>query len=155
MSTRARRLGGALSMLALLALIAAALASAASPPAPVGPAKPGKITKVGQSSSERADRGRQVHAIGYRLTHSSHRPQDVAGHRASWDGVLVHTIGIVRNGADAVDPRLLRERAEARRAGPGAAPPERAPAPDQVREHRQCRRLLSRRTATTGSWAGS
>ena len=53
MSTRARLLGGALSLLALLALTAAGLASAASPPPPVGPAKPGKMTRVGAERSRR------------------------------------------------------------------------------------------------------
>src|SRR5690242_8403120 len=51
MSRRARRLGGALSLLALLSLVAAALASAGSPPGtPISGTSPGKIRKVGQSN---------------------------------------------------------------------------------------------------------
>ena len=98
MSTRARRLGGALSMLALLALIAAALASAASPPPPLRAAKPGKITKVGQSAPGAPTAARQVHAIGYRLTAQLAPTGTTSQATGKWDGVLVHTIGIVRNG---------------------------------------------------------
>ncbi len=100
MSSRAGRLGGALSLLALFALTAAALATASSPPAPVGPAKPGKVHKVGQSDprSGTASPG-AVHAVGYRLTAKLTPSAGSSTASGRWDGVLVHTVGTVKSGA--------------------------------------------------------
>jgi len=100
MSRRARLFGGALSLLALLALTAAGLASASSPPGtPIQGSQPGKIRNVGQNNPAAPTKSAGIHAIGYRLTANlaptGNAPQAASG---KWDGVLVHTVGVVKNG---------------------------------------------------------
>src|SRR6478672_7847247 len=131
MSTRARRLGGALSMLALLALIAAAFASAATPPPPLRAAKPGKVTKVGQSNPSAPTAAGQVHAIGYRLTAQLAPTGTTSQATGKWDGVLVHTIGIVRNGRMPSIPGCSVS--APRPGGPGQAPPRQSGLPHQIK----------------------
>jgi hypothetical protein len=98
MSSRARRLGGALSLLALLSLVAAALASASSPPPPITQTSPGKVRKVGQSDPKAPTNAPAAHAIGYRLSAKLAPSSSTSSATGRWDGVLVHTIGTVRNG---------------------------------------------------------
>lgn len=99
MSMRARRLGGAFSLLALLALVAAGLATAASPPPPAGPAKPGKVRRVGQSDPTHATSAGSTHAIGYQLSAKLIPSSTSSTASGRWDGVLVHTVGTVKAGA--------------------------------------------------------
>jgi len=132
MSTRAGRLGGALSLLALLALTAAGLAAASSPPgAPVKGSTPGKITKVGQADPKATAAPPATHAIGYRLAAKlapSSSTSSAAGH---WDGVLVHTIGTVRSGSM---PSVPGCSVTAPRPGqPGQAPPRASGIPHQIK----------------------
>jgi hypothetical protein len=131
MSTRARRLGGALSLLALLALAAAAVASATSPPAPVGPAKPGKIRNVGQSSPSAPTTAGQVRPIGYRLSAQLAPAASTSQATGRWDGVLVHTIGTVRNGAMPSIPGCSVSAPKP--GGPGQAPPRQSGLPHQIK----------------------
>jgi hypothetical protein len=98
MSTRARLLGGALSLLALLALTAAGLASAASPPPPLGKAKSGKVTKVGQTTPGAAAPAGSINAVGYRLSANLTPASSTSSASGQWHGVLIHTVGVVRNG---------------------------------------------------------
>jgi hypothetical protein len=133
MSSRARLFGGALSLLALLALTAAALASASSPPgSPVNGTKPGKITKVGQSNpATPSTSAGAVHAIGYRLTAklapTGNAPAAATG---QWDGVLVHTVGVVRNGQM---PSVPGCSVTAPRPGGGQAPPRQQGIPHRIK----------------------
>lgn len=133
MSRRARRLGGALSLLALLALVAATLAQAGSPPAPITATSPGKLQKVGQSNPTAPTQAAgSVHAIGYRLTAklapTGNAPSSATGH---WDGVLVHTIGVVKNGQMPSVPGCSVTAPKA--GGPGQAPPRQSGLPHQIK----------------------
>lgn len=99
MSSRARRLGGALSLLALLSLVAAALASAGSPPGtPISGTTPGKVKKVGQTDPKTLTTAPATHAIGYRLSAKLAPSSSTSSATGRWDGVLVHTTGTVKNG---------------------------------------------------------
>jgi hypothetical protein len=118
-------------MLALLALIAAALASAASPPPPVGPAKPGKITKVGQSNPNAPTTRNPVRPIGYRLTAQLAPSGTTSQAKGQWDGVLVHTVGVVRNGAMPSIPGCSVS--APKKGGPGQAPPRQSGLPHQIK----------------------
>ncbi len=130
MSTRARLLGGALSLLALLALTAAGLASAASPPPPVGPAKPGKVTRIGQTAPAPAAAG-SVHAIGYRLSAKLAPASSTSAASGHWDGVLVHTVGVVQNG---VMPSIAGCSVTSPKAGgPGQSPPRQSGIPHRIK----------------------
>jgi hypothetical protein len=133
MGRRARLFGGALSLLALLALTAAALATASTPPgAPVNGTKPGKITKVGQSTPSAPRSAGSVHAIGYRLTAklapSSSAPQAATG---QWDGVLVHTVGVVHNGQMPSVPGCSVTGPKP--GGPGQSPPRQQGIPHKIK----------------------
>jgi len=99
MSTRARRLLGALSMLALLALAGAALATADTNP-PVtgtGTQKTGKLHKAGQGTPAASAPKNAVPMQAYRLFATLSGTDTAATGR--WDGYLVHTNGVVQNGA--------------------------------------------------------
>jgi hypothetical protein len=134
MSSRAGLFGGALSLLALLALTAAGLAAASSPPgSPVNGTKPGKITKVGQSNpAAPSTAAGSVHAIGYRLTAklapTGNAPAQATG---QWDGVLVHTVGIVHNGQMPSVPGCSVT--GPRPGGPGQAPPRQQGIPHRIK----------------------
>jgi CHRD domain-containing protein len=133
MSRRARRLGGALSLLALLALVAATLAQAGSPPAPITSTSPGKLQKVGQSNPNAPTQAASpVRAIGYRLAAklapTGNAPSSATGH---WDGVLVHTIGVVRNGQMPSVPGCSVTAPKP--GGPGQAPPRQSGLPHQIK----------------------
>jgi hypothetical protein len=131
MSTRARRLGGALSLLTLLALTAAGLATASSPPGtPVSGTQPGKITKVGQSNPAAPSTQRPIHAIGYRLTAALAPTSDTSQATGRWDGVLVHTVGIVHNGQMPSIPGCSVS--APRPGGPGQAPPRQSGLPHRI-----------------------
>jgi hypothetical protein len=134
MSTRARLLGGALSLLALLALSAAGLASAAAPPPPtrqVGPAQPGKLTKVGQTAPGAAATPHAVIPVGYRLTADLTPSSSTSTATGRWIGILVHTVGIVRNGAM---PSVAGCTVTAPKAGgPGQAPPRKSGQPHRIK----------------------
>jgi hypothetical protein len=118
-------------MLALLALIAAAFATAATPPPPLRAAKPGKVTKVGQSNPSAPTAAGQVHAIGYRLTAQLAPTGTTSQATGKWDGVLVHTIGIVRNGKMPSIPGCSVS--APRPGGPGQAPPRQSGLPHQIK----------------------
>lgn len=134
MSRRARRLGGALSLLALLALVAATLAQAGSPPGqPITSTTPGKLHKVGQTNPNAPTAApTAVHAIGYRLTAklapTTNAPTSATG---QWDGVLVHTIGVVKNGQLPSVPGC--KVTAPRPGGPGQAPPRQSGLPHQIK----------------------
>jgi CHRD domain-containing protein len=133
MSRRAGLLGGALSLLALLALSMAGLATASSPPGtPINGTKPGKITKVGQTNpGAPTNAPRAANAIGYRLTAklapTGNAPAAATGH---WDGVLVHTVGIVKNGQMPSVPGCSVS--APRPGGPGQAPPRQSGLPHRI-----------------------
>jgi hypothetical protein len=130
MSTRARLLGGALSLLALLGLTTVGLASAASPPPPFGPAKPGKVTRVGQTAPAPAAPG-SVHALGYRLSAKLAPASSASAASGQWDGVLIHTVGIVRNGAM---PSIAGCSVTSPKAGgPGQSPPRQSGMPHRIK----------------------
>lgn len=107
MSSRARRVGGALLLLALLSLVAAAFAWAGSPPAPItqttpmGQAPPGKLRKVGQSTPTAPAPSR---LLGYRLTAKLSPSSSTSTATGHWAGILVHVFGPVRNGQMASVP---------------------------------------------------
>jgi hypothetical protein len=133
MSTRARLLGGALSLLALLALTAAGLATAASPPPPtrqVGPAKPGKVTRVGQTAPGVATPA-GVHIVGYRFSADLTPSTSTSKATGRWVGILVHTIGVVHNGAVASIAGCTVTTPKA--GGPGQAPPRRSGLPHRIK----------------------
>src|SRR5262249_25849501 len=103
-STRARLLGGALSLLALLALTAAGLASAASPPPPstqgklAGPAKPGQMTRIGQTTPGTAAAAGSINAVGYRFSANLTPSSSTSAATGRCIGGLIHTVGVVPNG---------------------------------------------------------
>jgi hypothetical protein len=135
MSTRAGRLGGALSLLALLALSAAGFASASSPPgSPVNGSSPGKITKVGQSNpTAPATAAGSTHAIGYRLA-AKLTPSSTSSTAAGrWDGVLVHTIGTVKNGQMPSIPGCSVTSPKPGHPGQPGSPPRASGAPHQIK----------------------
>jgi len=100
MSRRAGFLGGALLLLALLALTAAGIATASpSPGQPVNSSRPGKVSKVGQSNpAASSSSAGAVHAVGYRLTAKLAPASNTSQATGRWDGVLIHTVGLVHNG---------------------------------------------------------
>jgi hypothetical protein len=134
MSRRAGFLGGALSLLALLALTAAGIASANSPPGtPVTGTTPGKIQKVGQSNpGAPSTSAGPVHAIGYRLAAKlapmGNAPSQATGH---WDGVLIHTVGVVKNGQMPSIPGCSVT--GPKQGGPGQAPPRQSGIPHRIK----------------------
>jgi hypothetical protein len=132
MSTRAGRLGGALSLLALLALTAAGLAAASSPPGtPVQGSTPGKVQKVGQSDPKATTAPHAVNAIGYRLTAKLAPSSSTSTATGHWDAVLVHTVGVVKSGSM---PSVPGCSVTAPRPGqPGAAPPRASGLPHQIK----------------------
>jgi hypothetical protein len=133
MSRRARRLGGALSLLALLALGAASLATAGSPPAPIGPSKPGKIRLIGTSGAAGTASAGAVHAIGYRLT-AKLAPSSASSSAAGrWDGVLVHTVGAVKSGAMPSAPGCSVTAPKPGAPGNPGSPPRQSGVPHQIR----------------------
>ena len=87
MSRRARRLGGALSLLALLALAAAGLATAGSAPSP---AQPGKVSST---PTHAAASPAMVPAIAIRLTAKLAPASGASAPSGRWDGLLAHTFG--------------------------------------------------------------
>ncbi len=119
-------------LLALLSLVAAALASAGSPPgSPISGTSPGKVKKVGQSNPNAPTKPAAVHAVGYRLTAklAPSSTSSTAGGR--WDGVLVHTIGTVRNGQMPSIPGCSVTGPKP--AGPGQAPPRQQGVPHTIK----------------------
>jgi hypothetical protein len=95
MSKRARRLGGALSVLALLSLVAAVLASAATGP-PLVP-KPGKVRLVGQSSPTPVAIG-PTHVLAYVFSAKLTPTGASSSAGGQWLGMLIHSFGPVQNG---------------------------------------------------------
>ena len=132
MSSRARRLGGALSLLALLSLVAAALASAGSPPGtPISGTSPGKVRKVGQSNPKAPTQPAAIHAVGYRLTAKLAPSSTSSNATGRWDGVLVHTIGTVHNGQMPSAPGCTVS--GPKRGGPGQSPPRQQGIPHTIK----------------------
>lgn len=131
MSKRASRLGGALSALALLALVAAGLATAASPPPPARATTPGKVKLVGQTAPSTAVQPRAIHALGYRLTATLAPSSAASSASGRWDGVLVHTFGVVKNGAMPSVPGCSLSGPKA--GGPGQAPPRASGLPHRIK----------------------
>ena len=130
MSTRARLLGGALSLLVLLVMTAAGLASAATPPGPLQPAKPGKVTRVAQTAPAPATPA-GVHAVGYRLSAALVPASSTSAASGRWDGVLIHTVGVVQNG---VMPSVAGcSMTSPKAGGPGQAPPRRSGQPHTIK----------------------
>jgi hypothetical protein len=101
MSRRARRLGGALSLLALLALVAAGLATAGSSPAP---AQPGKVSST---PTHAAASPTLVPAIAIRLTAKLAPPSGASTPSGRWDGLLVHTFGRSQSAPGCVPVRSI------------------------------------------------
>jgi hypothetical protein len=132
MSKSAGRIGGALSLLALLALVAAGLASAgSSPPPSAGAAKPGKVRRVGQSNPLAAAPAGKVHAAGYRLAASLTPSSTTSAASGRWDGVLVHTVGVVKPGSM---PSIPGCSVTGRRpGGPGQSPPRASGLPYRIK----------------------
>ena len=130
MSKRARRAGGALSLLGLLALVSAGLATAGSNPCPIGPAKPGKITKVGQSKPGTATPANPTHATGYRLTAKLAPSSSTSSASGTWNGILVHTVGVVKQGAMPSVPGCSVSGPKP--GGPGQAPPRGSGIPHKI-----------------------
>jgi hypothetical protein len=132
MSGRARRLGGALSLLALLSLVAASLASAGSPPGtPISGTTPGKVRKVGQSNPKAPTTAPAVHAVGYRLTAKLSPSSSTSTATGRWDGVLVHTTGAVKNGTMPAAPGCSVTGPKP--GGPGQAPPRQQGIPHTIK----------------------
>lgn len=129
MSTRARRVGGALSLLALLALVTAGLASAGSAP-PITKTQPGKVRQVGQSTPTAGVR--TVHALGYRLTANLTPTGITSGATGRWDGVLIHTVGIVHPGVMPSIPGCTIV-GQAKPGGPGQPTPRASGIPFRVK----------------------
>jgi hypothetical protein len=130
MGKRAGRVGGALSLLALLVLVSTGLASAGNG-TPIGPSQPGKITKVGQSQPGQTTAPRAVHATGYRLAANltpSSTSSTATGH---WDGILVHVVGVVKNGTMPSIPGCSVTAPKP--GGPGQAPPRASGVPHQIK----------------------
>ena len=101
MSKRAGRLGGAISFLGLAALVAAGLALAGqSPPQPLKPST-GKVKLVGQSpppSTVPVSPHPSIRPLGFRLTAKLAPSGGSSSATGRWSAILIHTIGIVRNG---------------------------------------------------------
>jgi len=134
MSGRARRLGGALSLLALLSLVAAALASAGSPPgAPISGTTPGKVKKVGQSNPNAPTNAPAVHAIGYRLSAKLAPSSSTSTATGRWDGVLVHTTGTVKNGTMPAAPVCSVTGPKPGHPGSPGAPPRQSGIPHTIK----------------------
>ena len=141
MSMRARRLGGAFSLLALLALVAVGLATAASPPPPAGaPPKPGKVpprraerphpnpaTSGGVHACNRLPAVRQADTLEQLVDRLRPLGRRAGAHRRHRQG-----------GRDAVRPGLLGDGAEAGRTRQSglASARERRPAQNQVQRQR-------------------
>jgi len=134
MSRRARRLGGALSLLALLSLVAAALASAGSPPGtPISGTTPGKVRKVGQSNPNAPTNAPAVHAVGYRLTAKLAPSSNTSTATGRWDGVLVHTTGTVKNGTMPSVPGCSVTGPKPGQPGQPGAPPRQSGIPHTIK----------------------
>ena len=131
MSRRAGHLGGAFSLLALLVLVAAGLAQAGSPPAPIRATSPGKLQKVGQSNPAAPATAPAVHAVGYRLSAKLVPASITSAAGGHWDGVLVHTTGMVRNGRIVSVPGCSVT--GPRPGGPGQAPPRQSGLPYRIK----------------------
>ncbi len=85
MGKRARRVGGAVSVLGLLVLVSTGLATAGNG-APIQGSQPGKITKVGQSQPGQTTAPRAVHALGYRLGATLGPASSSSTAAGRWDG---------------------------------------------------------------------
>jgi len=134
MSGRARRLGGALSLLALLSLVAAALASAGSPPGtPISGTTPGKVKKVGQSNPNAPTNAPAAHAIGYRLSAKLAPSSSTSTATGRWDGVLVHTTGTVKNGTMPAAPGCSVTGPKPGHPGSPGAPPRQSGIPHTIK----------------------
>ena len=101
MSTRAGRLGGALSLLALLALVAAGLATAGSSP---GPAQPGKVSGA---PTQAAASPALVPAIALRLTAKLAPSSGASTPSGRWDGLLAHTFNRGQSGPGCLPVRSI------------------------------------------------
>jgi hypothetical protein len=116
-------------LLGLLVLVSASLANAGG--TPISPAQPGKVTKVGQSQPGQTTAPRAVHTIGYRLAATltpASSSSTAAGH---WDGILVHVVGVVKNGTMPSIPGCSVTAPKA--GGPGQAPPRASGVPHQIK----------------------
>jgi hypothetical protein len=131
MSKSARRAGGALSLLGLVALVGAGLATAGSTPPPLGPAKPGKVTRVGQSNPGQATQANPTHATGYRLTAKLAPTGSASSASGTWSGILVHTLGVVKQGAMPSVPGCSVSGPKP--GGPGQAPPRASGVPHKIK----------------------
>ncbi len=130
MSKRARRVGGALSLLGLLALVSTGLATAGNGQ-PIAPSRPGKITKVGQSQPGQTTAPRAVHALGSRLGATLTPASSSSTASGRWDGILVHVVGVVKNGTMPSVPGCSVSAPKA--GGPGQAPPRASGVPHQIK----------------------
>jgi len=100
MSKRARRLGGALSLLMLLALAAAGISAAGggSSGVPVVPTK-GSVHLVGRSTPSASAPSVVVQPTVNRLAARLLPTSSTSAASGHWDGILVHTTGVVHTGA--------------------------------------------------------
>ncbi|HEX3454141.1 MAG TPA: hypothetical protein VHS03_05910 [Gaiellaceae bacterium] len=117
-------------MLGLLALVSTGLATAGNG-APIQGSQPGKITKVGQSQPGQTTAPRAVHALGYRLGATLTPASSSSTASGHWDGILVHVVGVVRNGTMPSIPGCSVRAPKA--GGPGQAPPRASGVPHQIK----------------------
>jgi CHRD domain len=119
-------------LLALLSLVAAAFASAGSPPGtPISGTSPGKVRKVGQSNPNAPTTAPATHAVGYRLSAKLAPSSSSSTASGRWDGVLVHTVGVVKNGQIPSIPGCSVTAPKP--GGPGQAPPRQQGTPHTIK----------------------
>jgi hypothetical protein len=121
----------ALSLLGLVALVGAGLATAGSPPPPIGPAKPGKVTRVGQSNPNAPTHANPTHATGFRLTARLAPAAGTSSASGKWDGILVHMVGVVKQGPMPSVPGCSVSAPKP--GGPGQAPPRGSGVPHKIK----------------------
>ena len=119
-----------MSVLGLLALVSTGLATAGNG-APIQGSQPGKITKVGQSQPGQTTAPRAVHALGYRLGATLTPTSSSSTASGHWDGILVHVVGVVKNGTMPTIPGCSVTAPKA--GGPGQAPPRASGLPHQIK----------------------
>jgi hypothetical protein len=117
-------------LLGLLVLVSTELATAGNG-TPISPSQPGKITKVGQSQPGQTTAPHAVHATGYRLGATLAPASSSSAASGHWDGILVHVVGVVRNGTMPSIPGCSLTAPKP--GGPGQAPPRASGVPHQIK----------------------
>jgi hypothetical protein len=117
-------------LLGLLVLVSTGLATAGNGQ-PIAPSQPGKITKVGQSQPGQTAAPRAVHALGTRLGATLTPSSSTSTASGHWDGILVHIVGVVKNGTMPSIPGCSVTAPKA--GGPGQSPPRASGLPHQIK----------------------